>query len=103
VLTFYCRADGRIGRWRHKHAPVYDDYVERYGLENALAHPGMLNCYGAELSAAGIDPATVVAMQIADAKEMRLRVKAESRTCPDCAVWWDGQRRGRGFRMRRAR
>jgi hypothetical protein len=86
VFTLYRRADGRIGRRRHKHAHVCDDYIERYGLENALGHPGMLEWYDAELSAAGIDPLTVVAMEIAEAKKMRLRVKAESHTCPNCAV-----------------
>ncbi|WP_321935536.1 hypothetical protein [Paraburkholderia sp. J8-2] len=86
VVVCYTAAGGAVKRWYLKRAPVCGDFIDAYGLENSLGHPGFLPWFSAQLTRAGIDPAQVVSLEIIEAVRMRLRVAAEDHACPNCQL-----------------
>lgn len=86
VIVHYVGPDGSTKHRFLKRAPVCQEYIDTYGLENALGHPGVLAWFGSHLERAGIDPVQVVSLEIVDAVKMRLRVGTENHPCPDCAL-----------------
>ena len=80
----YFELDGKVHTYYARRPPVCREWIDTYGLENLLGHPGVWSWFRQVLEGAKIDPETVIGLRVADGIKMRLDVNAEAHPCPDC-------------------
>jgi hypothetical protein len=86
VFIHYTKPDGQVSTRYLKRPPVCQAYIDEFGMENSLGHPGFKEWMKAALERAQINiEKQVVCMEIVDAVKMTLRVDAPDRSCPHCA------------------
>ncbi|VVE18012.1 MULTISPECIES: hypothetical protein [Pandoraea] len=83
-VFIYFELDGKVHTHYARRPPVCRDWIDTYGLENILGHPGVWNWFRHVLIDAKIDPETVISLRVADGIKMRLDIDPEQRSCPDC-------------------
>ena len=83
-VFIYFELDGKVHTHYARRPPVCREWIDTYGLENMLGHPGVWDWFRQVLMDAKIDPGTVISLRVADGIKMRLDIDAEPRPCPDC-------------------
>lgn len=86
VITYVRDDAGEIKHHVFTRPPICRDYVNRYGLQDALGHPGMLDWFRRQIERAAIDVERVVSLRIADTVKVELRLDVEPNDCPDCVL-----------------
>ncbi len=80
----YFELDGKVHTHYARRPPVCREWIDTYGLENILGHPGVWEWFRQVLEGAKIEPETVISLRVADGVKMRLDLNAEAHPCPDC-------------------
>jgi hypothetical protein len=83
-VFIYFEDGGKVHTNYARRPPICREWIDTYGLENALGHPGVWDWFRQALADAKIDPETVIGLRVADGVKMRLNIDAEPRPCPDC-------------------
>ena len=84
VMTYLKSESGEHETHLFLNAPVCQEYIDTYGLENSFGHPGFADWYRKRADAAGIDFERVIALRIAETNKVKLRLDAPNRECPHC-------------------
>jgi hypothetical protein len=96
VFIHYKKSNGQVSTRYLKRPPVCQAYIDEFGMENSLGHPGFKEWMKAALERARINvEKQVVCTEIVDAVTMTLLVDAPDRCCPHCAPVASSQTKAR--------
>ncbi|VWC79749.1 hypothetical protein BLA39750_01106 [Burkholderia lata] len=83
-VFIYFERDGRVRTHFARRPPICRDWIDTYGLENMLGHPGAWDWFRGVLGNAQITPESVISLRVADGVKMRLDIAAAPKPCPAC-------------------
>ena len=83
-VFIYFKRDGKVRTHFARRPPICRDWIDTYGLENMLGHPGVWDWFRGVLGNARIEPESVISLRVADGVKMRLDIAAAPKPCPAC-------------------
>ncbi|WP_241299564.1 hypothetical protein [Burkholderia stabilis] len=83
-VFIYFERDGKVRTHFARRPPICREWIDTYGLENILGHPGVWDWFRSVLGNARIAPESVISLRVADGVKMRLDITATQKPCPEC-------------------